>query len=184
MQGHTKPYPTDQKSPTGFKTVLFALWTVIDVIAIALASSFSDGRLGPLWVITSVFLIAGTLHSASLCLSEKFSLSSLKGNLKGIFSMLRIAHFKNGSHRIVAGGLLGAALLATAPLVYSTLPVEPEIVATQPPSANPEVTIKCSEIAGLEQKLFRTDEKTVLSECLIQYGQMGTTARSNAITKK
>lgn len=187
MQGHTKRHLPDQRSITEFKGLLFALWIAIDLVAMVLAISLSDGRfvqLGLMWVVATIFLALGTMHCGFLCIAENSRLLVFKRNAKNLLSMSRIARVPNRSHRIFAGSLLGTALLAAAPLVYSTLPVEPIVAGSLADSATPEVVTKCSEIASLEQKLFRADDKTVLADCLIQYGQMHTTARGNEMTRE
>jgi hypothetical protein len=92
-------------------------------------------------------------------------------NIKKHLAASTVAPTVQKSRAFIVSGLIGASLLVTAPVVYSTLlkdggesinHIDPDMAV---------ITRKCAQIASLEQKLFQSNEKNVMADCLIEYGQ-------------
>lgn len=165
------------------KTLLLSFWAGVDVIAILLVYSGSPVELGDQGVLafaSFAFLVCGTVIS----LLFAWATGSLFGRRHGDGDGGGVASFLLGlklhPSRLVCTGLVTASLLL-AFMAWCLFPVQsPGAQSARASRASPDIAKKCSEIAGLEHRLFQSDVKVAAAECLLQYDEKYAAMRSAA----
>jgi hypothetical protein len=178
MRSRTTFFAPDDTALFFLKTLLLSFWVGLDLIALLIAALSAESRFMHGGLVASVvcaILSCGTGCAIYMCLFVRpraaGSTTDSTINIKKHLAASTVAPTVQKSRAFIVSGLIGASLLVTAPVVYSTLlkdggesinHIDPDMAV---------ITRKCAQIASLEQKLFQSNEKNVMADCLIEYGQ-------------
>ncbi|MBC7501471.1 MAG: hypothetical protein H7315_13375 [Herminiimonas sp.] len=161
------------------KSLLLSFWLGISLLAVlAMPSIATDVPLanGLPRIIAFVLLICGCAYAMGACFLVGVKTGGARNTPIRRLTESEVAVVKQKPRIIHVAGLAGMLLLLFAPAAYSTFNrhIASTDIESAPAHIQPavtEVSTKCSEIAGLERKLFQSNEKTVMAECLMQYEQ-------------
>jgi hypothetical protein len=172
MQKGLGLYSTHQTTIFFLKATLLSFWIGVDLIALMLLSTFSIAVLAQhaavVMVAVSIF-ISGTVFSG-LFVWATGSLFGRTGpqTASGVVAKGLQRLKQQPGHLIGAGVVAIAILILAANSYFSYLQHENELIS-QIGRADMGIARKCAEVADLEKHLFQSDEKFVMTQCLIQY---------------
>ena len=163
-------YAPHEATSLFLKVALVSLWIGVDIVAVLYASTvphedFTHSLLMP---VAFLVLVSGTVFSVLIA----WATGSLFGKKAIAAGSSRIAvtlyDLKRDPRRLLGVG--AAAVVAIVSIAGYVFYWDGGDNHAEPASCiNPVLAEKCSEVARLEGKLFRSDEHKILSKCLIQY---------------
>lgn len=169
------------------KCLLMSFWIGATMLAILVAPPILNGGIpqnGLLWMAIFSLFGCGNVYALVTCLAKQPQASNASNRPPTPKPMPQPPVKGVMPRGLIATGVVGLVLLVAAPLVYSKFAKEEDAGLKRLGPATAAVAKKCSEIASLEQKLFQSDEKTVMAECLLQYDQKYLELRATAALKK
>jgi hypothetical protein len=158
------------------KATLVSIWVGLDLVVLFTVYGMTPSTVQrhlPLVIAAAVVLAAGTVFSVLFiwATGSLFGRTASEGdacNVGGLAASA-IQTLKRKPYHLFGAGIAGVFLMLciVAPAVSDSL--FSNGVSQPPGRANPAVVQKCSEVAELERSLFRSDERIVMAQCMLQY---------------
>lgn len=168
------------------KATLVSIWVGLDLIVLFAVHSMAPSTIQRhllLMAAAAVVLAAGTVFSLlfAWATGSLFGRPGPDGSSASTGGLVKatIETLKTSPYRLIGTGLAGAAIMlcvAWAALSSSLFSGDSGQLAGR---ANMAVAQKCSEVAELEKSLFRSDERLVMTQCMLQYDKTYTATRND-----
>jgi hypothetical protein len=158
------------------KATLVSIWVGLDLVVLFTVYGMTPSTVQRhllLVIAAAVVLAAGTVFSLLFVwvtgsLFGRAAPEDAAGSSGGRAASA-IEALKRKPYHLVVAGISGVILMLciVAPALSGSLSFGG--AGQLPGRANPAVVQKCSEVAQLEQSLFRSDERIVMAQCMLQY---------------
>jgi hypothetical protein len=165
-------YSTHETTIFFLKAMLLSFWIGVDLIALMVLSTFSVAVLAQhaaaVMIAVAIF-ISGTVFSGLFA----WATGSLFGRTgqqteNGVVADA-LQRLKQQPYYLIGAGVACASILVLAANCYLGYLQRENELMSQIGRADMGIAKKCAEVASLEKNLFQSDEKFVMTQCLIQY---------------